>query len=222
MKTTAKIKNRSFFNMFLLGVGGSRYEEYSAIAMKTNELFVYSRKDISGTGLKFFAIACNQISRKTSHGQRPLQRKAEILSEQEPGKVSRVENRAGWLSLSSFVFAIVQSACAFVVATSSIRVLIGLGSLAAAAGTDAPVKGFHQDAIRIPMMIFSLLAALLNLYALWRVRSLRKRASSQWRVKQPTAGQIRSEWLQITLSVLALVLLAAEWWAHAMLHHPHP
>ena len=128
-----------------------------------------------------------------------------------------------WLVWSSLIFAFLQSACAFVVATSGIRVLIGLGSLAVAAETNAPAKGFHfhQDAIRIPMMLFALAGAVINLYALWRVRSLRKWPSAQWRIQPVTAKQKRSEWLQITLSVLTLVVLAAEWSAHQWLHHPH-
>ena len=130
------------------------------------------------------------------------------------------KRRFRWLGWSSFVFAFLQSACAFVVATSGIRVLIGLSSLAAAAGTDAPAKGFHQDAIRIPMMLFALAGTLINLYALWRVRSLRRRPASQWRVQPITPKQKRSEWLQFGLSILTLILLAAEWWTHSMLHHP--
>jgi hypothetical protein len=130
------------------------------------------------------------------------------------------KRRFRWLGWSSFVFAFLQSACAFVVATSGIRVLIGLSSLAAAAGTDAPAKGYHQDAIRIPMMLFALAGTLINLYALWRVRSLRRRPASQWRVQPVTPKQKRSEWLQFGLSILTLILLAAEWWTHSMLHHP--
>lgn len=132
-----------------------------------------------------------------------------------------IKRRSRWLGWSAFLFALLQSACAFVVATSGIRVLIGLSSLAAAAGTDAPAKGWHQDAIRIPMMIFALAGAMLNLYALWRVRSLRNRPAAQWRIQPVTAHQKRSEWMQIALSVLALILLAAEWWTHPMIHHPH-
>jgi hypothetical protein len=130
------------------------------------------------------------------------------------------KRRSRWLGLSSFVFAILQSACTFVLATSSIRVLIGLSSLAAAAGTDAPAKGFHQDAIRIPMMLFALAGTFINLYAVWRVRSLRNRPASQWRVQPVTLKQKRSERLQIALSILTLILLVAEWWTHSMLHHP--
>jgi len=132
-----------------------------------------------------------------------------------------VEPRTRWLGWSSFLFALLQSACAFVVATSGIRVLIGLSSLAIAAGTNAPAQGWHQDAIRIPMMILALAGSLLNLYALWRVRSLRKRPAAQWRVQPVTVKQLRSERLQIALSVLALVLLVAETWAHQIMHKPH-
>jgi hypothetical protein len=140
---------------------------------------------------------------------------------QEVAVKSEHEQGRRWLAWSSLIFAFLQSVCAFVVATSGIRVLIGLGSLAAAASTDAPVTGFHQDAIRIPMMLFALVGAVVNLYALWRVRSLRKRPSSQWRIQSVTAKQKRSERLQAVLSVLTLVVLASEWWAHRMLHHPH-
>jgi hypothetical protein len=132
-----------------------------------------------------------------------------------------IQRSSRWLGWSSFLFAFLQAACAFVVATSSIRVLIGLSSLVVAAGTNAPPKGWHQDSIRIPMMIFALVGALVNLYALWRVRSLRRRPAAQWRMQPVTKKQKRSEWLQISLSVLTLVLLAAEWSAHSMLHHSH-
>jgi hypothetical protein len=144
------------------------------------------------------------------------------LIEQTSGSNTQViGNRARWISWSSLIFAILQSACAFLVATNGVRVLIGLGSLAVAAGTDAPAKGFHQDAIRIPMMIFALAGALLNLYVLWRVRSLRNRPAAQWRVQPVTTKQLRSERIQFALSMLTLILLAAESWTHAMFHHPH-
>jgi len=134
---------------------------------------------------------------------------------------SSTQRSPRWLAWSSFVFALLQSVCTFVVATSGIRVLIGLSSLAAAAGTNAHPKVWHQDSIRIPMMLFALAGALLNLYVLWRVRSLRKRPAAQWRIQPVTKKQKRSEWLQISLSVLTLVLLVAEWWAHSALHHAH-
>jgi hypothetical protein len=131
-----------------------------------------------------------------------------------------IERRAHWVSWSSFVFALLQSACTAVLAVSGIRVLIGLGALAAAAGTDAPARGFHQDAIRIPMMAIALVGALINLFVLWRLSSLRRRPASQWRMHPLTAKEKRSQWLQFLLAIATLVLLAIEWWTHPMLHHP--
>jgi hypothetical protein len=123
-----------------------------------------------------------------------------------------------WANITAAVFALLQSACTAVLAISGFRVLIGLSALAAAAGVHAPAKGFHQDAIRIPMMIVALVGSLANLYSLWRVRSLRARPASQWRVQPLTAAKRRSERLQFVLAVLTLVLLVAEWVTHTMMH----
>jgi hypothetical protein len=129
-----------------------------------------------------------------------------------------IERRVRWANAGSILFALLQSACAAVLAISGFRVLIGLGALAAAAGVDAPAKGFHQDAIRIPMMFLALVGALANLYSVWRVRSLRARPAAQWRVQPVSRKKIRSEWVQVALAVATLVLLAAEWITHPMLH----
>ncbi len=122
------------------------------------------------------------------------------------------------LNWSSIVFAVLQSVCSAVIAISGVRVAIGLGALAAAAGVDAPARGFHQDAIRIPMMAFALAGSLLNLFVLWRVRKLRNRPAAQWRQKPLSAKKKNSERLQYALSILTLILLAAEWFAHPLIH----
>jgi hypothetical protein len=121
----------------------------------------------------------------------------------------------GW---SGIVFAILQSACTAVIAFSGVRVAIGLSALAAAAGIHAPATGFHQDAIRIPMMLFALFGSLINLLVIWKIRSLRSKPASQWRQKPISAKKLNSERLQITLSIVTLVLLAAEWITHPMIH----
>jgi hypothetical protein len=128
--------------------------------------------------------------------------------------------RRTWLvSLTSLVFIVLQSACTAVMAISGLRVAIGLSALAEATlGIHAPAHGFHRDAIRIPMMIAALVGSLINLYVIWRIRSLRARPSSQWRVQAVSPKQRRSEVFQIALSVITLVLLAAEWITHPMVH----
>ena len=128
------------------------------------------------------------------------------------------EHSLRWANMGSLLFALIQSACTAVLAISGFRVLIGLSALAAASGVYAPAKGYHQDAIRIPMMIIALVGSLANLYSVWRVRSLRARPAAQWRVRPVSSDKIRSERLQIALAIITLVLLAAEWITHPMIH----
>jgi hypothetical protein len=129
-----------------------------------------------------------------------------------------LSSRLRLLNWSGILFAVLQSACTAVIAISGVRVAIGLSALAAAAGIHAPAKGFHQDAIRIPMMLLALLGALVNLFVIWRVRKLRKNPASQWRQKPLPRSKLRAENFQIALSLLTLTLLAAEWITHPMIH----
>ena len=122
------------------------------------------------------------------------------------------------LSWSGVIFAILQSACTAVIAISGLRVAIGLTALAAAAGIHAPARGFHQDAIRIPMLALALLGSLVNLFVIWKVRKLRGKSASQWRRQPISAQKLRGERWQIILSILTLVLLAAEWITHPIIH----
>jgi hypothetical protein len=137
-----------------------------------------------------------------------------------PASAEEPAGRRAWLvSMTSLAFIVLQSACTAVIAISGIRVAIGLSALGAATfGIHAPAHGFHRDAIRIPMMIAALAGSVINLYVIWRIRTLRARPSSQWRVQAVSGKQRRSELFQIALSVITLVLLAAEWITHPMIH----
>lgn len=123
-----------------------------------------------------------------------------------------------FMSSSSLVFAVLQSACTAVIAISGIRVAIGLSALAAAAGIHAPARGFHQDAIRIPMMALAFAGAVINLYIIGRVRRLRSKPAAQWRMQPVSKKKLNSERFQIALAVLTFLLLAAEWITHPMIH----
>jgi hypothetical protein len=133
---------------------------------------------------------------------------------------SKSVSKQGWmLNLVSLGFILLQSACTAVMTISGVRVLIGLGALAAASGLNRPASGFHGDAIRIPMMIVAVAGSLINLYVIWRVRSLRNRPAAQWRRIPMTPRQIWSERLQIGLAILTLLLVLAEWWTHRIVHN---
>jgi len=132
----------------------------------------------------------------------------------------RVGGRSSWLvALTSLIFILLQSACTAVMAISGVRVVIGLGALAAASGLHTRATGFHADAIRIPMMLLAVGGSAVNLYVIWRIRTLRARASSQWRARAVPAEKIRAERFQIALALLTLMLVAAEYATHLIVHN---
>ena len=136
------------------------------------------------------------------------------------GRAVRHASRQSWaVAVTSFAFILLQSACTLVMAVSGVRVVIGLGALAAAAGLGRPSSGFHADAIRIPMMIVAVGGSLLNLYVIWRIRTLRARSSSQWRTQPAAPSKRRSENIQIAMALVTLVLVAAEYFTHLIVHN---
>lgn len=123
---------------------------------------------------------------------------------------------------ASLLIALAQSLCTAVLTISGIRVAIGLSALAAASGIYAPARGFHQDAIRIPMLVLATLGAVLNLAVLAWIRHLRSQPSAQWRRRELSPKEKRSERLQIALAILTLVLVGLETWTHPMVHRTGP
>lgn len=122
------------------------------------------------------------------------------------------------LSGASFLFALLQSLCTAVLTISGIRVAIGLTALAAASGIYAPARGWHQDAIRIPMLILAAAGAIVNLAVLAWIWRLRAQPSAQWRKREIGKKARRSERLQVALAILTLILVGLETWTHPMVH----
>jgi hypothetical protein len=142
-----------------------------------------------------------------------------IVTEHTGVPALKRQRQGSWLiGLTSFLFILLQSACTAVMAISGLRLLIGLGSLAAASFIPGFIFSIHTDKIRLPMMAVAVLGSVLNLYVVWRIRSLRARPASQWRAQPVTAKQRRSETIQIVLSILTLFLVVAEILAHHVLH----
>jgi hypothetical protein len=69
------------------------------------------------------------------------------------------------------------------------------------------------------MMAIALIGSFVNLYVIWRIRSLRSRPSSQWRTIPATPKQKRAEAFQIVLAVVTLALVLAEWITHRIVHN---
>ncbi len=121
------------------------------------------------------------------------------------------------INWSAFLLAILQSVCSAFIALNGVRLLIGVGAFAAASGALKLADRMHIAAIRIPMMLLALAGSVLNLVVLWQVWRLRRRPASSWRQSAVPKQKLASEWLQFTLSVLTLLLLAAEFVAHRIL-----
>jgi len=122
------------------------------------------------------------------------------------------------INWSAFLFAVLQSVCSAFIALNGVRLLIGVGAFAAATGALKLADRIHIDAIRIPMLLLALAGSLLNLVVLWQVWRLRGRPASAWRQQPVSKQKKRSEQAQFILSVLTLLLLAAEFVGHRMLH----
>jgi hypothetical protein len=129
-----------------------------------------------------------------------------------------VKNRSWAIGLTSLFFILLQSACTAVMTLSGLRLLIGVGSLAAAATGIKFLVFLHAASIRIPMEFVAVAGSVINLYVIWRVRSLRARPSSQWRVGPVDPKKKRAESFQITLAVLTLCLVIVEWAIHIHWH----
>lgn len=123
---------------------------------------------------------------------------------------------------ASLVIALAQSLCTAVLTLSGIRVAIGLTALAAASGIYAPARGWHQDAIRIPMLAIATVGAVVNLAVIAWIHHLRARPSAQWRKRELSTKEKRSERLQIWLAIVTLLLVGLETWTHTLVHRTGP
>jgi hypothetical protein len=123
------------------------------------------------------------------------------------------------LTGASLAMAVLQSVCTAVLTISGIRLAIGLTAFALAGSVFAPVRWFHQDAIRIPMLTLAAVGAIVDLAVLAWMRYLRTRPSAQWRMQEKSAREKRSQRLQLTLAVLTLVLVGLETWTHSIMLH---
>jgi hypothetical protein len=127
--------------------------------------------------------------------------------------------RTHWLlTWGSLALAAAESLCVAAVGLSGVRVALGLTSLLAA-GAVGPAKGFHREAIRIPLLTLGAVGALLSLLLLWNEAKLRRNPAAAWRIRPLTAKQRRRRNMQVILAILTLLLVVAELITHSWFHH---
>jgi hypothetical protein len=127
----------------------------------------------------------------------------------------------GVVSGASVAMALLQSVCTAVFTINGLRLGIGLTALAASS-IAGPLVPLHCDAVRIPMLVIAAVGAVVNLVVLAWIWHLRARPSSQWRRRDLSPRQRRSERLQFAMAVLTLLLVGLEFWLHAIIHRTAP
>lgn len=129
----------------------------------------------------------------------------------------RARSAIAWTSLA---FAVLQSICTFFAAMNGLRLGIGISSLVLASSTAAAIDRFHSSWLRIPMIVLAVVGSVINLVVLWQIRRLRKLPAAQWRQTPQKPSKLRSERLQMVLSIVTLILVALEERQHLIwLHH---
>jgi formate hydrogenlyase subunit 3/multisubunit Na+/H+ antiporter MnhD subunit len=121
------------------------------------------------------------------------------------------------LTASSFVLALMQSICTAVFTISGIRLAIGLTAFALAGSAAAPIQWFHQDAIRIPMLVLAAIGAIADLLVLAWMRHLRSQPAAQWRRREKSGKERLSQRLQVAVAILTLLLVGLETWTHGIM-----
>jgi len=121
---------------------------------------------------------------------------------------------------SSLLFSVLQSICTAVVALNGVRLAIGIGSLAMTTGLGAAMEHFHQITwLRISLLVGALSGSLLTLGIVLRAIHLRNRPAARWRLRPLSRQQKRMELLQVSLSLVTLLLVVIEEYLHFRLCH---
>jgi hypothetical protein len=122
------------------------------------------------------------------------------------------------LTVGSFGLAVVQGVCAAAVFVSGISTALGFSTLVAATAA-GPATGFHANKFRIPMLAIAGAGALINLFLFWNAERMRRNPAARWRQRPLTRKERLEKWIQLSTSVLTLLLIAGELLAHPLFHH---
>lgn len=124
-------------------------------------------------------------------------------------------NRLMALTGASLAAALLQNVCTGVLIVRSARLAVfaSTGNIASA------IRWFHQDTIRIPMLLLASIGAIADLVVLSWIKRLRSEPAPHLRLGKQSAAERRSQRLQCVLAVATLVLVAAETGSHAAIVH---
>jgi hypothetical protein len=129
-------------------------------------------------------------------------------------KVGQSSSPSLLFSSAAFIGSLIEGACAILVASGSVKLLVGLGAVAGA----LKASRLHADFIRIPVLLASSAAAVLMLLVSWNAWRARNRSASRWRRRPLTRREKISLTLTLLASVVTLALVAGEAIEHPFFH----
>jgi class 3 adenylate cyclase len=118
-------------------------------------------------------------------------------------------------SLGAIVFGILGAPCAISTLIGPLAVAFGASGLF---GLTAALVYLDQSFIRVPILVLTSLAAVANLYTLWRARKLRTEAKVGEHLKMMTALEKRRTIFVLSASFATLGIVTFEVVAHILLH----
>ena len=118
-------------------------------------------------------------------------------------------------SLGAIIFGILGAPCAVATLIGPLAVALGVGGLFGLAGA---LTFLDQSALRLPILLLAILAALANLYTLARARKLRRESKIPEHLKTMTSLEKRRTTIVLAASVITLGIVLFEIVAHALTH----
>jgi hypothetical protein len=118
------------------------------------------------------------------------------------------------LVIPSLTAAVIQAICVFSIAANTVKVALGIGSVAAAGGSSF----LHSDPVRIPLMIMAVIGATVTLYVVWKGWRLRDLPSARWRKRPLSSAERWRIGAALASSILSWLLVIGEILAHRVLH----
>jgi hypothetical protein len=119
------------------------------------------------------------------------------------------------LSGVSVVSGIIQGACAILVASSSLKLLVGLAGLAAAMKSSR----LHSEPVRIPLIVISTVLALVTLFVLWNAHRLRNLPAARWRKRRLALSAKLAIGFSLGSALLTIALVIVELTIHPFFSH---
>jgi hypothetical protein len=119
------------------------------------------------------------------------------------------------LSGVSVVSGIIQGACAILVASSSLKILVGVAGLAAAMKSSQ----LHSEPVRLSLMVISTVLAVVTVFVLWNGYRLRNLPSARWRKRTLSLGTKLAILFSLATALVTVALIIGEVAIHPIFGH---